>query len=97
MPERLIRTSADMVALFDQRARQLGLSHLEVDARAGLASGYFSKIVCGMKRPGALTIERVAAALKLGFVPITIVDALGCGDGDLKISDVPVNKASRSI
>jgi hypothetical protein len=82
MTERLIRTSTDMVALFRSRALELGLTHLDVDARAGLADGYFGKIVCGMKKPGALTIERLCGALNLAFAPIITSDALRCVEGD---------------
>jgi len=74
MTERLIRTAADMIALFGERAKQLGLTHLEVDARAGLSDGHFSKLLCGLRTPSLQTIERLCGALDLAFVPIVSAD-----------------------
>lgn len=65
----LIKTAADMVALFGARAKELGLAHREVDEIAGLGEGYFSKLMCGARKPGAVTIERICGALQLAFVP----------------------------
>jgi hypothetical protein len=78
MSNRLIRSSADMVALFAARAKDLGLSHREIDEIAGLGDGHFSKIMCGDRKPGALTIERIWGALQLAFVPIVIGAAQSC-------------------
>jgi transcriptional regulator with XRE-family HTH domain len=78
MTERLIRSSADMVALFAARAKDLGLSHREVDERAGLGDGHFSQVMCGDRNPGALTIERICGALQLAFVPIVLGAARSC-------------------
>jgi predicted transcriptional regulator len=73
MSERLIRSSADMVAIWRARIAELGLSHFEVDQIAGLPDGYCNKILNAKKKPGAVTIERICGALALAFVPI--VDA----------------------
>jgi predicted transcriptional regulator len=73
MSERLIRLSTDWADVFRARITELGLTHFEVDQLAGLPSGYCNKILNAKKRPGALTIERICAALALAFVPI--VDA----------------------
>jgi hypothetical protein len=78
MTGRLIRTSADMVALFAARAKELGLSHREVDELAGLGDGHFSKIMCGDRKPGALTVEGICGALQLAFVPIVVGAARSC-------------------
>jgi predicted transcriptional regulator len=75
MSERLIRSSADMVALFGDRIRELGLSHREIDDLAGFGEGYTSKIMCGDRQPGARTIERMCRVLKVAFVPTVVVDA----------------------
>jgi hypothetical protein len=73
MTEVLIRTSADWIAVFRSRIRELGLTHLEVDARAGLSEGHCSKIMCGMKKdPSWPTIEKLCRALDL--VPIVRSD-----------------------
>jgi hypothetical protein len=78
MTERLIRSSADMVELFAARARELGLSHREVDQKAGLGDGHFSKIMCGDRKPGALTIERLCRAFDIAFAPIVVGTARTC-------------------
>lgn len=70
MTDRLIRSSADMVAIFRARIEELELTHREVDEIAGWADGYCGKILSSMKRPGALTIERMCGALAMAFVPI---------------------------
>jgi transcriptional regulator with XRE-family HTH domain len=84
MIDRLIRTSADMVALFGRRARQLGLTHLEVDARAGLSEGHFSKVMCGSRMPSLQTVERLCGALDIAFAPI---NGRSSFDGGLEIGN----------
>jgi hypothetical protein len=73
-----IRTADGIVAMFVDRARVLGLSHREVDDLAHLGEGYFSKLACGDRRPSAVTIEKLCAALALGLVPC-VVDAAHLG------------------
>ena len=75
MTGRLIRTSVDWIVVFRERIAELGLSHREVDELAGFGEGYTSKILCGDRKPGALTIERLSGALKLAFAPIVVSDA----------------------
>jgi hypothetical protein len=72
MSERLIRTSADWIAVFRARIKELGLTHLAVDGLAGLSEGHTSKILCGLRAPSADTIARLCAAL--GLVAIVSVD-----------------------
>ncbi len=84
MADRLIRTSADMVALFGRRARELGLTHLEVDARAGLSEGHFSKVMCGLRAPSLQTIERLCGGLDIAFAPI---NGRSSFDGEQKTGD----------
>ena len=96
MTEQLIRTSADWIPVFRARMRQLGLTHLEVDARAGLSDGHCGKIMCGMRRPTLATIERLCGALDLKLVlePTGIADGQVCVDGASQITDVVVNERS---
>ena len=70
MSERLIRSSADMVAIFRARIATLGLNCRDVDAMSGLPDGYTNKILNGRKKPGAVTIERLCGALALAFAPV---------------------------
>jgi hypothetical protein len=92
MTEHPIQSSA-WIAVFRARIRELGLTHREVDFRAGWAENYCSKILCGMKNPKAATIERMCSVLKLKLVFLP-VDALQCGDSESQISDAPDNKGS---
>jgi hypothetical protein len=96
MNDRLVRTAADMVALFVARAAELGFSHREVDEIAGLGDGYFSKVACGDRKPGALTIERICGALGLAFVPFAIGAAQeGVGVGSKSADSAPRCTTSR--
>lgn len=83
MSERPIKTAADWIALFGRRARELGLTHLEVDDRAGLGDGHFGKLMCGARTPSLQTIERLCSALDLAFMPI---DARSCVDDTPQLS-----------
>jgi transcriptional regulator with XRE-family HTH domain len=65
MSEGLIPTPADWIAVFRARIKELGLTHLEVDARAGLSEGHTGKVLCGTRVPSLLTIERLCRALDL--------------------------------
>jgi transcriptional regulator with XRE-family HTH domain len=65
MSDGLILKSADWIAVFRTRIKELGLTHLEVDARAGLSEGHTGKVLCGTRVPSLLTIERLCRALNL--------------------------------
>jgi predicted transcriptional regulator len=67
MSDGLIRLSTDWADVFRARIADLGLSHSEVDERAGLPDGYCNKIINGKKKPGAVTIERMCGALQLAL------------------------------
>jgi predicted transcriptional regulator len=69
MSDGLIRTAMDWPAVFRRRITELGLSHLDVDHRAGLPDGYCNKILNGRKKPGAVTIEKLCRTLKLALRP----------------------------
>ncbi|MCK1542204.1 helix-turn-helix transcriptional regulator [Bradyrhizobium sp. 160] len=87
-----IHTVAGLVHLFVERARSLGLSHREVDERAHLGEGYFSKLACGDRRPTAVTIEKLCGALQLAFLPCEAVAAqMGVCEND-KHDDHPSNE-----
>lgn len=70
MPDRLISTTDDMIAVWRERIRELDISHQTVDALAGWADGYCSKLMCGLKRPGPLAIALMNGALAMGFRPV---------------------------
>jgi predicted transcriptional regulator len=68
-----------LVALFGERVKQLGLTHWEVDERAGLSQGHFSKIMCGLRKPALQTIERLCDASNIAFV---VVDGRSSIEGE---------------
>jgi len=93
---RPITAASDWAAVFRRRARDLGLSHREVDRLAKIPDGYFSKICAGMKIPGGEMIVRVSAALGLELQPVEKIDAsafdaLRCGDASRECADDAVN------
>jgi DNA-binding phage protein len=68
MSDNPTRLAEKLANVLRARSTQLGLPHLEVDHRAGLAQGHFNKILNGKKNPTLGTIERIYRALKLDFV-----------------------------
>jgi transcriptional regulator with XRE-family HTH domain len=56
---------AEIVALLEQRRYALGVSQLDLDAIAGLADGHTSKIACGTKAIGRISLPNLLAALGL--------------------------------
>jgi len=62
--EKPITAASDWASVFQRRAREVGLTHREVDELAALPDGYFSKICAGMKIPGGAVIVRICAALR---------------------------------
>ncbi|WP_141933476.1 helix-turn-helix transcriptional regulator [Bradyrhizobium sp. UNPA324] len=67
---RVIAAPSDWATLFRIRARELGLTHREVDGLANLTDGYFSKICAGKKVPGGEIIVRICAALQVELRPM---------------------------
>jgi hypothetical protein len=65
MTDRLIRSSADWIAIWRARIADLELSLEEVDSLAGLSEGHTSKILCGKRKPKGETIASLCAALAL--------------------------------
>jgi hypothetical protein len=60
-----IRDHDELVALVRRRQNELKLSCLAVDEVAGLADGHFSKLTCGMKKFGPVSVFLVLEALGL--------------------------------
>ena len=67
---------------------ELGLSQLEVDDIAGLQSGYLSKLECGMKNMGPMSLDALLGALGLKLVVVrsevfhrALAHALACKAG----------------
>jgi hypothetical protein len=88
-----IRTSADWIAVFRARIRELGLTHLEVDGLAKLSEGHTGKIMCGTRTPSLLTIERLCRALKLSVAIESADGRSSFASGD-QLSDALVNERS---
>jgi hypothetical protein len=86
MTENLIRTAADWAPVFRARIRELGLTHLEVDHRAGIADGLTSKILCGMKQPRGDTLMRMCGALGIALAVVTEEKCLPPHDRALRSS-----------
>lgn len=92
MTERLVRTAADMMALFKSRVAVLGWTHIEVEFRAGLAAGHWSKLCNGDRTPSLQTFEKLCRALDLGFMSTVVETARSCSDVALQITDDSVNE-----
>jgi hypothetical protein len=60
-----IRDHDDLVALVRRRQDELGVACVTIDQIAGVPDGYFSKLMCGIKRFGPISIFLVLAALGL--------------------------------
>jgi hypothetical protein len=60
-----IHDHAELVNLVRRRQEELGVACLTVDEVAGLAGGHFSKLTCGTKKFGLLSIFLVLSALGL--------------------------------
>jgi hypothetical protein len=58
-------SAADIVGIIRKRQDELNIACLTVDEIAGLASGHFSKITCGLKGLGPVTLFIVLTALGL--------------------------------
>jgi hypothetical protein len=60
----------ELVPLLAERRYALGITSLDLDAAAGLADGHVSKIECGLKRLGHISLPTLLAQpwLKLALV-----------------------------
>jgi hypothetical protein len=57
------RDYQQLVQALDGRRRQLGMTHLELDDRSSLQTGYSSKVFCGLRTLGKLSLPMMLAAL----------------------------------
>ena len=82
MTDRLIRSSAEMLAVFRASKAALGLSNSQLEDAAGLGEGNASKILSGDRDLRASTVKRICHALRLQqqFVPIG-PEKVGCDFG----------------
>jgi transcriptional regulator with XRE-family HTH domain len=68
MSDWLTGSRADWLPLWKATAVARGFSYREVDDRAGLTDGYFSRLMCGdVREPTATTIDRINRALDIRF------------------------------
>lgn len=68
MGQGLRGTRADWLSVWKRAAAARGYSYREVDHRAGLTDGYFSRLCCGdIGEPTAPTIAALNRALGLGI------------------------------
>ena len=81
MPDRLATTEAEILALLREAAKRRGLTYLEIDDRAGLANGHFSKIMGESNSPTLHTLAKLCPVLGIGFAEIFGADANPCVDG----------------
>jgi hypothetical protein len=65
-----IRSHADLIEALRRRAVELDLSHIGADALAGLPAGYTSKLLCGMKGLGDISLPALLDALGVKLVLI---------------------------
>jgi hypothetical protein len=61
----IVSSREDLLALVRRRQDDLNVSCLSIDDLAGLAQGHFSKISCGLKGFGPLSLFLVLQALGL--------------------------------
>jgi hypothetical protein len=66
MTDGLTGTRDDWLSLWKATAANRGFSYRDVDDRAGLYDGYFSRLMCGdVKEPTAKTIDQINRALDI--------------------------------
>jgi len=58
-------SAADIVGIIRKRQDELNITCLTIDEIAGLASGHFSKITCGLKGLGPVTLFLLLTSLGL--------------------------------
>lgn len=64
------RNHQQLLQALNVRRRELNLTMAELDDRSSLQSGYSAKLFCGMRRPGPLSLDMLAAALDVDFAVI---------------------------
>jgi hypothetical protein len=71
---KLLKSQEDIRALIRSRLDELGVTHELADELTGMASGYTSKLMCGLKNVGAISLPAYLDALGIGLV--AVVDTL---------------------
>jgi hypothetical protein len=73
-----ITTFDDLRVALASRKSSLRLRNLDIDEIAGLQGGYTGKILCGMKRPGDMSLPAILGALqcKLALIPSSTQERL---------------------
>jgi hypothetical protein len=61
----LIEDPRQLAQAIDARRKELGIIHRDLDELAGWADGYSSKLACGMKTLGGMSLPTVLKALGL--------------------------------
>ena len=82
----VIRTFDELRAALNRRKIDLGLKNLEIDDIAGLQSGYTGKLLCGMKRPGDMSLPAILGALKCELVLVPAKTSKQRKDDDITIA-----------
>jgi len=82
----VIRTYEELRAALKRRKNDLGLANLEIDDIAGLQSGYTAKLLCGMKRPGDMSLPALLGALKCELVLMQTDACKRAEDGEFTIA-----------
>jgi hypothetical protein len=78
MGEGLTGTRADWLSIWKPAAVARGYSYREVDHRAGLTDGYFSRLCCGdIQEPTSRAIAAINRALDIRLVVKMGDDSLG--------------------
>jgi hypothetical protein len=70
MTDAMLGSQADWIALWRSEMLRQGLTHREVDLRAGWGDGYCSKLLCGAREPTATTIARMNRVLGIRFAAL---------------------------
>ncbi|MBG0795892.1 hypothetical protein IYY11_21270 [Methylocystis sp. H62] len=67
---------SELMKLVAARRYELRIASLALDQAVGVADGYVSKLECGMKRPGEMSLPSILGALGLKLQVIADDDAL---------------------
>lgn len=85
-PVNVIRTFEELRIALRWRKEQLGLKNLEIDDIAGLQSGYSSKLLVGIKRPGDMSLPAILGALKCELILVPAKTSKQRQDSDITIA-----------
>lgn len=70
------RSISDVMKLVSARRYELRIASRALDDIAGVADGYVSKLECGMKRPGDMSLPSILGALGLKLLVVADDNAL---------------------